>query len=285
MHRVHNNNELLAQINDWKQQGKRIAFVPTMGNLHKGHLSLLELARERADKLVSSIFVNPMQFGPNEDLDKYPRTLEQDCKGLMEHSCDLVYLPTNQDLYPEGLNHITAVHVPDITVRFEGEFRPGHLSGVSTIVLKLFNLVQPDIAVFGKKDYQQWRMIEKMVHDLNLHIDILAGETIRESDGLAMSSRNQYLSANERQQSSQLFKQLTQAAHLVRAGKKPFTDIQQMAIETLKDHGFIVDYFELCNQHSLEPEYTGDDLVLLAAAHLGNTRLIDNLEIESPHKN
>ncbi len=279
MHRVHNNNELLAQINAWKQQGKRIAFVPTMGNLHDGHLSLLDLARDRSDKLVSSIFVNPMQFGPNEDLEQYPRSLEQDCKGLMEHDCDLVYLPTTQDLYPAGLHHITAVQVPDITVRFEGQFRPGHLTGVSTIVLKLFNLVQPDIAIFGKKDYQQWRMIEKMVHDLNLHIDILAGETVRESDGLAMSSRNQYLSKTERLKSSLLFDQLKLTANLLRSEDIPFSKIQQQVLQTLEANGFNVDYFELCNQRSLEPEYTGKALVLLAAVHLGNTRLIDNLEI------
>jgi pantoate--beta-alanine ligase len=173
-----------------------------MGNLHEGHLSLLRIGRTQADKLVSSIFVNPLQFGPNEDLKKYPRTLEQDCKSLMEHGCDLVYLPTEQDLYPLGLQHMTTVHVPDITERFEGTFRPGHLDGVSTIVLKLFNLVQPSIAVFGKKDYQQWRMIEKMVHDLNLPIDITAGETVREDDQLAMSSRNQYLSEQERKVAS-----------------------------------------------------------------------------------
>jgi len=279
MLRVNHHSELSAHIQDWKSQGKSIAFVPTMGNLHAGHLSLLKLAREQADKLVSSIFVNPMQFAPHEDLDNYPRTLEQDCKGLMEHQCDLVYLPTDVELYPQGLEHITVVQVPDITSRFEGVFRPGHLNGVSTIVLKLFNLVQPDVAVFGKKDYQQWRMIEKMVKDLNLNIDILGGETVRETDGMAMSSRNQYLSPAERQQAPSLYQQLLQAADRIRMDETHLASAKQEAIANLEKIGFKIDYFDLCNQLSLQPGHAREPLVLLAAVHIGDTRLIDNLEI------
>jgi len=279
MLQVHNNHELSAQIRVWKQQRKTIAFVPTMGNLHQGHLSLLHAAHDRADKLVSSIFVNPMQFGPNEDLSKYPRTLEQDCKALMEHGCDLVYLPSEKDLYPQGLAHITAIQVPDVTRFYEGESRPGHLTGVSTIVLKLFNLVQPDLAVFGKKDYQQLQMIKKMVSDLNLAIDIIAADTVREKNGLAMSSRNQYLSEQQRQQSATLYQQLGHAARLIREGSTDFREICRDAIEALAGQGFAVDYFDVCSRKNLQPPASGEALVIVCAARLGNTRLIDNIEI------
>ncbi|MBT3205728.1 MAG: pantoate--beta-alanine ligase, partial [Gammaproteobacteria bacterium] len=253
MLQVHNNNELSAQIRDWKRQGHRIAFVPTMGNLHQGHLSLLRLGHEQADKLISSIFVNPMQFSPNEDLNNYPRTLEQDCKALMEHQCDLVYLPTEQDLYPNGLEHMTTVHVMDITQRFEGEFRPGHLTGVSTIVLKLFNLVQPDIAVFGKKDYQQLQMIKKMVKDLNLNIDIIGGETVRDESGIAMSSRNQYLTEDQQPIATKLQQQLSRVAEEIRKGNKSFSALTKEATDFLNQSGFEVDYFDICHQQTLKP--------------------------------
>jgi len=279
MLQVHSHNELSAQIQQWKKQGLSIAFVPTMGNLHQGHLSLLKLGREQADKLVSSIFVNPMQFGPNEDLDSYPRSLELDCKGLMEHGCDLVYLPTEQDLYPQGLEHISVVQVPDITSRFEGEFRPGHLTGVSTIVLKLFNLVQPDLAIFGKKDYQQWRMINKMVQDLNLGIDILGGETVREKNGVAMSSRNQYLSDSDRDKAAIIYQQLSRTAESIRDGEIDFANIRADAIETLKQSGYEVDYFDICGRTTLQPGQPGDELVIVVAAKIGQTRLIDNIEV------
>ncbi len=282
MLQVHNHHELSARIAEWKRQGKTIAFVPTMGNLHEGHLSLLRIGREQADKLVSSIFVNPLQFAPHEDLDNYPRTLEQDCKALMEHQCDLVYLPSEQDLYPAGLQHMTTIHVPDITERFEGEFRPGHLDGVSTIVLKLFHLVQPDIAVFGKKDYQQWRMIEKMVHDLNLPIDIIAGETVREPDRLAMSSRNQYLDQAQRRRASQLQRQLAASAEKMAQADANIPAIERAARTQLEQQGFKVDYFCICEPDTLAP-YTGQGpAVIVAAARLGETRLIDNIEVSSP---
>lgn len=279
MLRVHNNKELIAQILQWKQQGNKISFVPTMGNLHEGHLSLLSTARELSDKLVSSIFVNPLQFGPQEDLDKYPRTLEADCKFLTEYGCDLVYLPTNQDLYPEGQNLITQVHVTGVSERYEGECRPGHLTGVSTVVLKLFNLTQPDIAVFGKKDYQQWRVIEKMVRDLNLNIEIVGAETVRASDGLAMSSRNQYLNQAERKQAVLIHQQLTETAAEIHSGQNNYAALCARMKNTLQANGFVVDYVDICHQLTLKPAIPGDPLVILVAAKMGNTRLIDNLEI------
>lgn len=279
MLQIHNKKELRAQINEWKQQGKSIAFVPTMGNLHQGHLSLLQTGRDQADKLVSSIFVNPMQFAAHEDLDSYPRTLVHDCKSLMEHRCDLVYLPSVEDMFPQHLKHMTRIEVPDITLRFEGAHRPGHLTGVSTIVLKLFNLVQPDIAVFGKKDYQQWRMIEKMVRDLNLPIDVIAGKTVREPDGLAMSSRNQYLNKKQRKKAPYLQQQLQQTALEIRAGNADFVSLMDEAFIALTRHGFDVDYYDVCHQHTLEEARPGDPLVIVTTARLGETRLLDNIEV------
>ncbi len=279
MQRVHNNKELSAQIHDWKMQGNKIAFVPTMGNLHEGHLSLLSAAKDQADKLISSIFVNPLQFGPHEDLDKYPRTLEEDCKFLTEYNCDLVYLPTNQDLYPDGQDYITQVQVTGVSEPYEGVCRPGHLTGVSTVVLKLFNLTKPDIAVFGKKDYQQWRVVEKMVRDLNLNIEIIGAETVRASDGLAMSSRNQYLSASERKQANLIHQQLSHTVELIRAGQHNYSELCQNVITTLQQNGFVVDYIDVCHQMTLQPAQQDDPKVILAAARMGNTRLIDNLEI------
>jgi pantoate--beta-alanine ligase len=279
MLQVQRQNELRSQIRQWRTEGHRIAFVPTMGNLHPGHLSLLELARNHADRLVGSIFVNPMQFGANEDLDKYPRTLKQDCQALNEYGCDLLYLPSEQDLYPAGLQQMTRVEVAGIGERLEGEYRPGHLTGVSTIVTKLFNLVQPDMAVFGKKDYQQWRMIAKLVEDLNLPIEIIPGDTVRESDGLAMSSRNQYLSSEERSRASQLYRTLKQAAEKLRNPQGKFNTIRSEAKDQLKQSGFSIDYVDICERRSLRPAQAGDEMVILAAVFLGSTRLIDNIEV------
>ncbi len=279
MQRIHNNKELVAQIQQWKQQGNKISFVPTMGNLHDGHLSLLKTAREQSDKMISSIFVNPMQFGPHEDLSKYPRTLENDCRFLMEYGCDLVYLPDNEELYPHGQENVTKVQVTGVSESYEGEFRPGHLTGVSTIVLKLFNLTNPDIAVFGKKDYQQWRMIEKMVYDLNLNIEIIGAETVRASDGLAMSSRNQYLNDTERKQAVLIHQQLTDIVAQIKSGQTDYAALSLKMKSTLQQNGFAVDYVDVCHQLTLKPAQPGDPLVVLVAAKMGTTRLIDNLEI------
>ncbi len=270
---------LRRHIGEWKRTGQRIAFVPTMGNLHAGHLSLIEQARKAGDRVVASIFVNPLQFGPGEDLERYPRTLEQDRRALQTAACDLLYLPTEEDLYPHGTGTITRVHVPGLTGQLEGESRPGHFDGVATVVLKLFQRVQPDIAVFGKKDYQQWRMIEKMVADLDLPIEIRAGETLREADGLAMSSRNQYLDAEQRARAPLLYRQLQSLANALRAGGTDARHLLREGVSALERAGFHVDYLALRERNGLRDPRPGEPRVLLAAARLGSTRLIDNIEI------
>ncbi len=270
---------LRQSVSAWKTQGERIAFVPTMGNLHAGHLSLIAQARQSADRVVASIFVNPLQFGPDEDLDRYPRTLEADRAALQQAGCDLLYLPSAEDLYPQGLDAITRVVVPGLTEELEGASRPGHFDGVATVVLKLFQRVQPDCAVFGKKDYQQWRVIEKMTADLDLPIEILAGETVREADGLAMSSRNQYLDDAQRRAAPLLYQHLTRIADTLRHGETDCKPLIDEAIALLQQAGFSVDYLEIRARKTLSKPNPGDERVILAAARLGDTRLIDNIEI------
>ena len=270
---------LRRHIGEWKQTGQRIAFVPTMGNLHAGHLSLVEQARKAGDRVVASIFVNPLQFGPGEDLERYPRTLEQDRQALQAAGCDLLYLPSDEDLYPLGTEAITRVRVPGLTEQLEGESRPGHFDGVATVVLKLFQRVQPDLAVFGKKDYQQWRMIEKMTADLDLPIEIRAGETVREADGLAMSSRNQYLDAEQRAIAPLLYRQLQALAEALRPTDADARQLIREAVSELETAGFRVDYLALRERRELREPRAGEPRVLLAAARLGPTRLIDNIEI------
>ncbi len=270
---------LRRHIGEWKQTGQRIAFVPTMGNLHAGHLSLVEQARKAGDRVVASIFVNPLQFGPGEDLERYPRTLEQDRQALQAAGCDLLYLPSDEDLYPLGTEAITRVRVPGLTEQLEGESRPGHFDGVATVVLKLFQRVQPDLAVFGKKDYQQWRMIEKMTADLDLPIEIRAGETVREADGLAMSSRNQYLDAEQRAIAPLLYRQLQALAEALRPTDADARQLIREAVSELETAGFRVDYLALREHRELREPRAGEPRVLLAAARLGPTRLIDNIEI------
>ncbi len=276
---IRDKSELSLQIKAWKQQGNTISFVPTMGNLHQGHLSLVEQGHKQADKLVSSVFVNPMQFGPSEDLASYPRTLEADTQWLKEKKCDLLYIPESKDLFPEGIDNTSRVIVPELSSRLEGEFRPTHFPGVSTIVLKLFNLVQPDIAVFGKKDYQQWRMIEKMVHDLNIPVKIIAGETVRDNDGLAMSSRNQYLKPEQRAIAPKLRECLLDAADKVKLGSTIFSNIENEATNFLINAGFTVEYFSICKKKSLNSGSPEDDLVIVSTVRMGTTRLLDNIEI------
>ena len=270
---------LRRHIGEWKQTGQRIAFVPTMGNLHAGHLSLVEQARKTGDRVVASIFVNPLQFGPGEDLERYPRTLEQDRQALQAAGCDLLYLPSDEDLYPRGTEAITRVRVPGLTEQLEGESRPGHFDGVATVVLKLFQRVQPDHAVFGKKDYQQWRMIEKMTADLDLPIEIRAGETVREADGLAMSSRNQYLDAEQRAIAPLLYRQLQALAEALRSADADARQWIREGVSELETAGFRVDYLALRERRELREPRAGEPRVLLAAARLGPTRLIDNIEI------
>lgn len=254
-----------------------VAFVPTMGNLHEGHLALVRQAREHGRCVVASIFVNPLQFGPNEDFAKYPRTFEQDCKKL-EGLADVVFAPMVADLYPEPQQ--VFVEPPPVANDLCGAIRPGHFRGVATVVLKLFNIVQPQAAVFGKKDCQQLHVIRALVRQLNLPVEIVAGETLRAGDNLALSSRNGYLSAAERAEAVRLYRNLARIRESMLAGNCDFSTLEREAVADLEAHGWRVDYVSVRAAVSLAPAQAGDvNLVVLAAAWLGKTRLIDNLEI------
>ncbi len=272
--------ELRQYVQHWKDHGQSIAFIPTMGNLHAGHMSLIEKGQAICDRSICSIFVNPMQFGPNEDWDHYPRSLEADLEKLQAIGCDLVYLPTASELYPEGLDRISQVEVTDLTDDYEGKHRPGHFTGVATVVLKLFNIVRPDVSVFGKKDYQQYRVISKMVEDFNLDVQIIGQETTREASGLATSSRNQYLDESQKQTAALIYQVLQQTARQIDEGERDFEAVQTRAIEKLDAAGFKTDYFSICNADTLLPATAEDrDLVILVTAAMGTTRLLDNIEI------
>ncbi|PCI46190.1 MAG: pantoate--beta-alanine ligase [Moraxellaceae bacterium] len=248
-----------------------------MGNLHAGHLSLIDAARQSCDIVVASIFVNPMQFGPNEDLDKYPRTLEQDCKKLLSHRTNILFTPTESDIYPQGRTQ-TTVCVPYITDQLCGASRPGHFDGVSTVVTKLFNIVQPDVAIFGQKDFQQLAVIQKMVRDLNLSIEIQGIATCRDEDGLAMSSRNGFLTDKERQIAPQLYQSLQQIKKSLLECEKNHDKLCHEHTKLLENQGFSVDYLEIRDAVSLsKADRKTREAVVLCAAKLGNTRLIDNL--------
>ena len=268
---------LRARVQFWRRGNQRIAFVPTMGNLHAGHLRLVERARELAERVVVSGFVNPLQFGPDEDLDCYPRTLEEDRKALDNLGVDLFFVPGVGEMYPRGLELATRVQVPELGERLCGAFRPGHFAGVATVVAKLFNMVQPHTALFGRKDYQQLAIIRRMVADLDWPIDIEAVDTVREPDGLAMSSRNQYLGEAERKQAPRLFQGLQQLAGRIRAGERDYAALGREAMAVLTVAGFRPDYVEVLDAETLEAPAEGRPLVVLAAAWLGKTRLIDNL--------
>jgi len=268
--------DLRATIHTWKQDGLRVALVATMGNLHAGHLKLVNSAKQKADKVVVSIFVNPTQFGVNEDFASYPRTEQEDQLKLATENTDLLFLPAIADIY--NTNVLTMVNVSGLSDIYCGASRPGHFSGVATIVCKLFNLVQPDIAVFGLKDFQQFTVIKTMVNDLNIPIELMGVDTQREANGLAMSSRNNYLTDSERQLAPQLYQALGVAKTAILAGQHSYADIEQQAIHSLKNTGFTPDYFTICSSHDLSSATKQDkELVILAAAKLGTTRLIDNI--------
>jgi pantoate--beta-alanine ligase len=272
--------ELRQYVQHWKDHGQSIAFIPTMGNLHAGHISLIKKGQSLSDRSICSIFVNPMQFGPNEDWDHYPRSLERDLELLKGVGCDLVYLPTASELYPDGLDKISQVLVTDLTDDYEGAHRPGHFTGVATVVLKLFNIVQPDVSVFGRKDYQQYRVISKMVEDFNLDVQIIGEETTRDASGLATSSRNQYLDVGQKETAALIYQALQQAAREIAEGERDFAAIEKRALATLETAGFKTDYFAVCNAETLKPATPADrDLVILVTAALGGTRLLDNIEI------
>jgi len=260
--------------------GRRVALVPTMGNLHEGHLALVRLARERADTVVASIFVNPLQFGRGEDFGRYPRTLQRDLELLEGEGAAAVFAPGVDDMYPDGQEQQTIVEVPRLSSVLEGAFRPGHFAGVATVVTKLFGIVTPDIAVFGEKDFQQLAVIRQLVRDLGLGVEIVAGPTVREPDGLALSSRNQYLSPGQRQQAPALYRTLAAARRRLAAGDRSYAAIEEEGKAALAAAGFEPDYVAIRRASDLAlPGEADADLVVLGAARLGATRLIDNLRV------
>lgn len=276
---------LRTTVAQWKAAGERVALVPTMGNLHVGHLRLVKKARAEADRVVVSIFVNPMQFsdasGGGGDFDRYPRSFAEDCKKLsaLDGAPDAVFSPSVAEVYPNGFEQETRVEVPGISDILCGEFRPGHFVGVATVVAKLFNMAQPDVAIFGEKDFQQLLVIRRFVADLCFPVEVIGVPTIREKSGLAMSSRNQYLSAEEREHAAMLYQMLRQAQQKV-ASSEDFAAIQAQAIAQLSEAGFRTEYFELRRVVDLQPASEKDhELVILAAAWLGEARLIDNIVV------
>lgn len=277
---THTKQELAEQIDEWRHNGDHIALVPTMGNLHAGHLSLVELAREHAERVIVSIFVNPTQFGEGEDFEKYPRTLERDKRHLKKTPADMIFAPDVETMYPFGPDKATIVSVPELTEDFCGAARPGHFDGVTTVVARLFAIVQPDVAIFGQKDYQQQLVIRRMAEDLSLPLGIITGETVRDDDGLALSSRNSYLTDEERAVAPSLHAALASVGQELQSGRRNFTELEAEGSRRLTDAGFELDYFSIRRALNLEiPDRDCDDLVVLAAARLGTTRLIDNIVV------
>ena len=273
-------DELREQLRDWRASGDHIALVPTMGNLHDGHISLIDLAREHAEKVVVSVFVNPTQFSKGEDFETYPRTLDRDERRLKRHGVDLLFTPDVDALYPFGSDTATSVSVPALGDNFCGNSRPGHFDGVTSVVSRLFGLVQPDTAVFGQKDYQQQLIIRRMTRDLGYPVRIVTGETVREDDGLALSSRNQNLSDDEREKAPMLFEAMSDIGRALQAGKRDFGELEDNALQQLKGAGFEPDYVSIRRAEDLSvPDRDCDELVVLAAATLGTTRLIDNIVV------
>ena len=271
---------LRTRIAGWKRDGLRVGFVPTMGNLHAGHYSLVTLARQHADRVVSSVFVNPTQFGPSEDFTRYPRTPDADTSGLEAAGCDVLWLPEVEAMYPFGVELAAKVQVPGVSSVLEGACRPGHFDGVCTVVTRLFNQVQPDVAAFGRKDFQQLAVIRQMVADLHVPIEILAGEIVREDDGLAMSSRNQYLSPDERAVAPTIHRVLGAMRDATR-GDAPRAQVEADADAALRAAGFVPDYAVVRRPDFSEPaDGEGGARVALIAARLGRTRLIDNVEFQ-----
>lgn len=277
-HHIQSVRETLAKA---RVEAKRIAFVPTMGNLHEGHIALVEQARSIADIVVVSIFVNRLQFGLNEDWDRYPRTLEEDIRKLKSAGCDVLFCPDEHEIYPNGMEAQTRVVVPTMAEVLCGASRPGHFEGVTTVVTKLFNIVQPDAAVFGIKDFQQLAIIRRMVEDLCMPIEIVAAEINREHDGLARSSRNRYISETERLNANQLYLCLKSVKAEIEAGNTDFELLEVQAIEKIREAGFKPDYFKVCNSRTLDPAADDDSSVtVLGAMYTDKARLIDNISLE-----
>lgn len=280
MELLHTVAEVRERVRQWRQAGKRVGFVPTMGNLHEGHLSLMREARRHSDEVVVSIFVNPTQFGPNEDFDAYPRTLDADCAQLRDAGVAMAFAPPVEEIYPLGTNQ-TWVDVDALGDYLCGADRPGHFRGVTTVVSKLFNIVQPDLAVFGEKDFQQLAVIRRMVAELLMPVRVIGAATDREPDGLARSSRNGFLTAEERTKAPLLQQHLQEARRAIEAGERDYRALEQRLAASLAGHGFDVDYVTVANADSLVPAGPGDrSLVVAAAARLGRPRLIDNVTVK-----
>ena len=279
MQTVHTIAHLRTAVDQWRARRERVALVPTMGNLHEGHLQLLKRACRSADKVVVSIFVNPMQFGPQEDFTAYPRTLKQDSLKLAENGAHLLFTPDVEELYPYGIDNSVRVEVPGLSDILCGASRPGHFTGVATVVAKLFNALRPHVAVFGEKDYQQLLVVRRMVADLCMAVDIIGEPTVREMDGLAMSSRNGYLSAVERERAPALYQTLHWMADRVIRGMD-YEGLADQGMNILRESGFSPDYVTIRRAEDLQPPQAADSrLIILAAAWLGKTRLIDNLVV------
>lgn len=273
-------DELNELMKEWRHHGEHVALVPTMGNLHAGHTTLVELAREHAERVIVSVYVNPTQFGEDEDFEDYPRTLERDARRLKQIGADVLFVPDDETVYPFGHDCATVVSVPGLTENFCGASRPGHFDGVTTVVMRLFALVQPDVAVFGQKDYQQQLVIRYMSEDLNLPIRIITAETVRDENGLALSSRNQYLDKEECKIASKLHEILAEVGVALQNGNREFDTLEESAREKLESAGFGIDYVAIRRAENLVvPNRDCDDLVVLAAVHLGKARLIDNVVV------
>ena len=280
MKRVDSVHALRRQVRSWRAAGKRVVLVPTMGNLHRGHIELVERARGIGDRVLVSIFVNPMQFGQGEDFASYPRTLEEDANRLEAAGTDLLFNPPVEEVYPRPAGEQTRVEVPGLSAILCGASRPGHFVGVATVVCKLLNMAQPDAAVFGEKDFQQLMVIRRMVEDLAMPVEIVGVPTVREADGLALSSRNGYLSAEERCRAPALYRVLAATAEALREGRSDYRALEAAARDELRDAGLRPDYFEIRRQADLGVPGPGESsLVVVAAAHLGRARLIDNLSL------
>lgn len=281
MKNFHNIQELRKHLTTARQQGKRIGLVPTMGNLHQAHIELIKRAQQSCDIVVCSIFVNSLQFGLDEDWDKYPRTFAADCEKLKAAGCDLLFHPEDQEMYPNGLESQTRVICSTMTDVLCGASRPGHFEGVTTVVSKLFNIVQPDEAVFGAKDYQQLAVIHRMVEDLCIPVIIIEAPIHREPDGLAMSSRNVYLTKQERPKANQLYKSLSWVAEQIKLGARNFLVLEKEAGEQVEAAGFKLDYIAVCNSKTLEIATAGDEhLTVLGAMYTTSARLIDNISLD-----
>ena len=280
MNTLHSIAQLRAALARARQENKRISLVPTMGNLHDGHIALVEKARQRTDYVVVSIFVNPLQFGANEDLDSYPRTLAEDQRKLLDAGADMVFAPNVSEMYPEGMHGHTLVSVPVVSEGLCGASRPGHFDGVSTVVSKLLNIVQPDLAIFGEKDFQQLAVIRKMSQDLCLPVQIMGEPIVRAADGLALSSRNGYLNDEQRRNAPCLYQTLQHIEQQLVSGRRDFAAVIEEARVALVEAGFKPDYLDLRDAETLQPATSEtQDIVILAAVFLGTTRLIDNLRL------